>query len=173
MTPPPPPPPSHPPSSGMLSAHAPRCSRSAVSACSAAARSFSPLCFTDSGFNSDSTQYPADCAAPKQVSSFQWTRPRHVSVLSGSISGLRSRFEPPPPHFSHVSFRLGIRVVLCVYVVVCVYGGAGPCSCTPGDGGVSFFFFFLRGEKCIVKKKACLEITGMHTRLAAPERRLR
>ncbi|TKS72791.1 hypothetical protein D9C73_006868 [Collichthys lucidus] len=39
---------------------------SAVSACSAAARSFSPLCFTVSGFNSDPAQYPADRAAPEQ-----------------------------------------------------------------------------------------------------------
>lgn len=144
--PPPPIPPSSPLSTTssssnlrMRCAHAPRCSSSAVSACSAAARSFSPLCFTDSGFNSDSTQYPADCAAPKQVSSSQWTCPLHVSVLGGSIAGLRSRFVPPPPHFSHVSFLLGatghaIRVVLCVYVLV--YGGAGPCSCTPGIGGL-------------------------------------
>ncbi|KAJ8339787.1 hypothetical protein SKAU_G00344200 [Synaphobranchus kaupii] len=37
--------------------------------CSAAfgnARIFSPLCFTESGFNSDSAQHPAGCSALKQ-----------------------------------------------------------------------------------------------------------
>lgn len=44
----------------------------------------------------------------------------------------------PLPSFFACLFPLGatghaMRVVLCVYVVV--YGGAGPCSCTPGMGG--------------------------------------
>lgn len=65
------------------SAHAHRCYRSAVSACSAAARSFSPLCFTHSGFNSDSTQYPADRAAPEQVSSSNYSCPPHVPSSAG------------------------------------------------------------------------------------------
>ncbi|CAB1455721.1 unnamed protein product [Pleuronectes platessa] len=40
---------------------------SAVSACSAAARSSSPLCFTHSGFNWDPARHPADRAAPEQA----------------------------------------------------------------------------------------------------------
>lgn len=48
----------------------------------------------------------------------------------------------PSSSFFACLFPLGatghaIRVVVCVYVVV--YGGAGPCSCTPGMG-------FLRGN---------------------------
>lgn len=42
-----------------------------VSACFGSSRTFSPLCFTDSGFNSDSTQYPADRCGHKQVCSFK------------------------------------------------------------------------------------------------------
>lgn len=102
----------------LSSAHAHHCYRSAVSACSAAARSFSPLCFTDSGFNSDSTQYPADCAAPEQVSSSNYSCPPSCSVLGGSAAGLRSRFVPPPPHLSHVSFRLVLRGMLYVLFYV-------------------------------------------------------
>lgn len=133
-----------------------RISRSAVSACSAAARSFSPLCFTDSGFNSDSTQYPADRAAPKQVSSPNWTS--YLTVPS--LKALWPVYGPglsPSSSFFACLFPLAatghaIRVVLCVYVVV--YGGAGPCSCTPGMGGFS-------GETCIVT--AALKRTRIHS----------
>lgn len=45
--------------------------RCAASACFGTGRTFSPLCFTDSGFNSDSTQYPADRSGHKQVCSFK------------------------------------------------------------------------------------------------------
>lgn len=61
----------------------------------------------------------------------------------------------PSSSFFACLFPLGatghaIRVVLCVYVVV--YGGAGPCSCTPGMG------FFFKGETCFVK--TALKLAG-------------
>lgn len=69
---------------------------------------------------------------------------------------------PPPPRL----FPLGatghaIRVVLCVYVVV--YGGAGPCSRTPG-------MWDFKGETCIVKEALMLAamLTVSRTREEAP-----
>jgi hypothetical protein len=52
-----------------------------VSACFGIGRTFSPLCFTDSGFKSDSTQCPADCTVPKQVSYFDLKDFRRINAL--------------------------------------------------------------------------------------------
>lgn len=112
-----------PASSPNTSAHAPPCHWSAVSACSAAARSFSPLCFTDSGFNSDSTQYPADGAAPEQVSSSNYSSSLDAPSPGGLPPVYGPGSYPPSSSFFARLFPLGatghaIRVVLCVCVGV-------------------------------------------------------
>lgn len=87
---------------------------------------------------------------------------------------LRGRFTVPVRAPLLLIFRMSlfplaatghaIRVVVCVYVLV--YGGAGPCSCTPGMA----FFFFPKGGKCSVQAE--LELTGMHTASRAGEEAL-
>lgn len=111
-----------------MSAHAHRCYRSGVSASSAATRSFSPLCFTDSGFDSDSTQYPADGASPEQVSSADCLSPLYTLPPTGVPSVYGPALCPPPPRFSHVSFRLVPRGML--YVLF--YGSVRWCMAAPG-----------------------------------------
>lgn len=117
----PPNPPSPTATSGLSSAHARRCYRSAISACSAAARPFSPLCFTDSGFNSDSAQYTADGAAPEQVSASNYSSPLPAPSRVGQPPAHGPGSCPPPPRFSPVSPRSVLRGMLCVlcYVSVC------------------------------------------------------
>lgn len=109
-------------------AHAHHCFRSGVSASSAAARSFSPLCFTDSGFNSDSTQYPADGASPEQVSSPGGLSPPHTPSTAGVPSVYDPGLRPPPPRFSHVSFRLVPRDRRYVWL----HGAERWCMAAPG-----------------------------------------
>lgn len=69
-------------------AHAQRALQCAVSACFGTGRTFSPLCFTDSGFNSDSTQYPADRSGHKQVCFFKLEpiSPDHCTYASPELS---------------------------------------------------------------------------------------
>lgn len=108
----------------LSSAHAHQCYRSAVSACSAAARSFSPLCFTDSGFNSDSTQYQVDCAAPEQVSSSNYSS----SLQVPSSAGRPPVYGPGLCPLLHVSFRLVLRGMLYVLFYVSMWW----CMAAPG-----------------------------------------
>lgn len=132
------------PTSSACTAHAQHCSKSGVSACFGIARTFSPLCFTDSGFNSDSTQYPADCSVPKQVSSFNLKGSRRGSALICLLVIYRHDLYCSCS-FCACLFRLVLwACYTCCFMCLCVvvYGGAaGPCSSTPGS---------LFKEKCII-----------------------
>lgn len=104
-----------------------------VSACSAGARSFSPLCYTDSGFNSDSTQTSSGPrGSPNRLVRLLSLRWKGRGVFS---CGGRGSFRFGLRGFGPGSLRdtlLFKRVCVVVVEVVVVYGGAGPCSCTPG-----------------------------------------
>lgn len=97
-----------------------------VSACSGAARSFSPLCYTDSGFNSDSTQTSSGpCSSPKRL-----VRPLSPAGPHGSVPGGSVTVVSVPARSSFLSLRDTLLFKRVCVVVVVVYGGAGPCSCT-------------------------------------------
>lgn len=135
------------PTIASMSAHAHYCYRSGVSASSAATRSFSPLCFTDCGFNSDSTQYPADGASPKQVSSPDCLSLLYTLSPTGMPSVYGPGLRPPPARFSHVSFRLVPRGMLYVLFYVSVRW----CMAEPGPAVAHRGCCFLRGGgTCIV-----------------------
>jgi len=94
----------------------------AASACFGSGRTFSPLCFTDSGFNSDSTQYPADRSGHKQVCSFKLEPMPADNCTSFLLDDKRGVFI----YSRCVFFRLmaALHGYTCCYLcgrVVCVY----------------------------------------------------